>query len=138
MSWRSRLLADVLSRAERLVDVKSTTEYSFVGVRSFAAGCFDAGTRSGSETRYRNLLQVMKDDFLYPKLMAWEGAFAVVPQEFDGYFVSPEFCTFRADESKLDIRFLGYLFRRPKTWEDVAGSSIGTNLRRRRLYPARF
>jgi len=109
-----------------------------MGVKSFGAGCFDSGRKLGAETRYSVLHRVAEKDFVYPKLMAWEGAFGVVPAQFDGWLVSPEFCVFRPDENQVDIRYLGYLFQRPQTWETIAGSSIGTNLRRRRLYPEDF
>lgn len=131
-------LKDVLAPVERSVEVDPVTSYRFLGVRSFGGGCFDAGEREGSETRYRTLNRVVVGDFVYPKLMAWEGAFGVVPPALDGYFVSPEFCTFRADDSVLDVRYLDLLFRWPETWRTIAGGSIGTNLRRRRLYPAAF
>lgn len=131
-------LGDVLKRVERAIGVDAIRSYRFMGVRSFAAGCFDAGERTGSETRYAKLNVVKAGDFVYPKLMAWEGAFAVVPAEFDGYVVSPEFCTFETSPDQLDTEYLGFYFRRPSTWADVAGSSIGTNVRRRRLYPEQF
>jgi type I restriction enzyme S subunit len=109
-----------------------------LGVRSFGGGCFESGEISGSETRYSKLLRLEAGDFVYPKLMAWEGAFAFVPDELAGRFVSPEFCTFEVNESLADPGYLRYLFQRPDTWREVAGSSPGTNVRRRRLYPAAF
>lgn len=133
-----RLLGDVLSQVHRPVEVEPVEQYHFLGVRSFGGGCFDAGERSGADTRYTRLHTVRADDFVYPKLMAWEGAFAVVPPAYDGYVVSPEFCTFVTDGSELDIRYLDLLFRRRETWDDIAGSSKGTNLRRRRLHPDQF
>ncbi len=131
-------LGHVLEQVSRSEPVESGTTYRMLGVRSFGAGCFDAGTREGSETSYKNLVRVAAGDFVFPKLMAWEGAFAVVPNRFDEYFVSPEFCTFRAIETRLDVHYLGSLFRSRGTWEAVAGASPGTNVRRRRLYPQSF
>lgn len=109
-----------------------------VGVRSFGGGCFASGEISGTQTRYPKLLRVAAGDFVYPKLMAWEGAFAFVPDALAGGFVSPEFCTFEVNQSQADPRYLRYLFQRPETWREVAGNSAGTNVRRRRLYPAAF
>lgn len=131
-------LGAVLEQVVRREQVELAREYKLLGVRSFGLGCFDVGTRTGAETRYRTFHRVATGDFVFPKLMAWEGAFAVVPERFDGYFVSPEFCTFRTVEPRLDINYLGALFRVPAVWSSVAGSSIGTNVRRRRLYPKDF
>lgn len=131
-------LGAVLEQVVRAEEVDAAREYRQLGVRSFGLGCFDAGRRQGAETRYRLLHRVAAGDLVYPKLMAWEGAFAVVPERLDGYFVSPEFCTFRTVGEKLNIGYLGALFRVPKTWASIAGSSIGTNVRRKRLYPKDF
>jgi type I restriction enzyme, S subunit len=131
-------LEAVLEQVVRAEEVDAVREYRMLGVRSFGLGCFDAGLRQGAETRYRLLHRVAAGDFVYPKLMAWEGAFGVVPERFDGYFVSPEFCTFQTVGQKLNIGYLGALFRIPGTWSSIAGSSIGTNVRRRRLYPRDF
>lgn len=131
-------LSEVLAPVERAHAVAPSDTYPILGVRSFAGGAFASGDIAGSETRYARLLKVARGDFVYPKLMAWEGAFAFVPDELDGRFVSPEFCTFEVDESQVDPRFLAYFFQRPTTWREVAGNSTGTNVRRRRLYPRDF
>jgi type I restriction enzyme S subunit len=68
--------------------------------------------------------------------MAWEGAFAVVPPECDGCVVSPEFPVFTIATDLILPEVLEAHFQLPETWERLAGSSTGTNLRRRRLNPA--
>jgi len=135
---RSVALSQVFIPVERAVPVVPTDAYAMVGVRSFGGGCFASGEISGSETRYPKLLQVAADDFVYPKLMAWEGAFAFVPEALAGGYVSPEFCTFKVNRTEADPDYLRYLFQRPDTWREVAARSAGTNVRRRRLYPAAF
>lgn len=131
-------LSQVFTPVERALVVTPTDAYPILGIRSFAGGAFASGEIPGSATRYSRLLGVATGDFVYPKLMAWEGAFAFVPTELEGRFVSPEFCTFEVDESQADPRFLAYFFQRPATWKEVAGNSTGTNVRRRRLYPRDF
>jgi len=69
--------------------------------------------------------------------MDWEGAFARVDDELSARHVSPEFCTFEA-QADVDPRFIGYALATPAIVELVAGSSGGTNLRRRRLYADDF
>jgi type I restriction enzyme S subunit len=135
---RSVSLAEVFAPVERAVPVVPTDIYPMVGVRSFGGGCFASGEISGSETRYPRLLRVAAGDFVYPKLMAWEGAFAFVPEALAKGFVSPEFCTFEVNEAQADPRYLKYLFQRPETWSEVARNSAGTTVRRRRLYPGAF
>jgi type I restriction enzyme, S subunit len=131
-------LSELFVPVERPVQVIPTDTYAMVGVRSFGGGSFASGEISGSETSYPKLLRVAAGDLIYPKLMAWEGAFAFVPESLDGGYVSPEFCTFEVNEAKGDPDYLRYLFQRPDTWREVAGKSAGTNVRRRRLYPTDF
>jgi type I restriction enzyme, S subunit len=135
---RTARLSEVLVAVDRAVTVVPTDVYAMVGVRSFGGGCFASGEISGSQTRYAKLLRLAAGDLVYPKLMAWEGAFAFVPETLAGRYVSPEFCTFEVNHSRADPSYLRYLFQRPDTWREVAGKSAGTNVRRRRLYPAAF
>lgn len=131
-------LREIVDRVERLVEVDPLEEYPMAGVRSFGGGCFDSGRLSGADTKYRKFIRLRHGDLVYPKLMAWEGAFAVVPSEFDGYYSSTEFCTFKVRAGRADTRYLAHLFRWKETWGRVAATSIGTNVRRRRLYPEAF
>ncbi len=132
-----RPIGEALERVERLVDVQPTTTYPMLGVRSFGRGAFAAADLGGTETRYPRFLRVERGDVVYPKLMAWEGAFALVEPELAGRHVSPEFCTFVATE-RSDPRYVAYALQTPRIAETIAGASGGTNLRRRRLYPDDF
>lgn len=131
-----------LSRMLRLrkpdVAVERDAQYQFAGVKSFGGGVFRSALKSGSDFAYRALTRVMKDEFVYPKLMAWEGALGVVPDDCDGLVVSPEFCVFVVDRNLVEPRWLDLYFRQPSVWPALAGGSAGTNMRRRRIYPADF
>src|SRR6266496_6557094 len=65
-------------------------QYHFAGVYCFGQGMFQGQRRYGTEFAYDRLTRLRSGDFVYPKLMAWEGALAVVPPECDGLVVSPE------------------------------------------------
>lgn len=66
------------------VAVDGSVPYRFAGVYSFGRGVFPSVVKSGSEFSYERLSTVRTGDFIYPKLMAWEGALGVVPPEWDG------------------------------------------------------
>lgn len=119
-----------------LVDPNET--YQFAGVYSFGRGCFRGTVRTGGQFAYRTLTRLRTDDFTYPKLMAWEGAYAIVPPECDGLVVSTEFPVFELDKSKVLPATLAVYFRDPAIWETLSGQSTGTNVRRRRLNPQVF
>lgn len=78
------------------VQVKTDQTYHFAGVYCFGRGIFRGQKKSGIDFAYKQLGQLKAGNFIYPKLMAWEGAFGVVPQDCDGLFVSPEFPILRS------------------------------------------
>jgi type I restriction enzyme S subunit len=121
---------DVVVRAEEL--------YQFAGVYCFGRGVFKATRKSGLDFAYPRLTRLRAGNFVYPKLMAWEGAFGVVPPECDDCVVSTEFPVFEVNEDRVVHEVLDIYFRTPSVWQDVAGASTGTNVRRRRLNPESF
>lgn len=136
--WPMVSLGEVLIPKRPDVDVSAHAEYHFAGVYCFGKGVFRGVIKLGLDFAYRRLTTLTPGDFIYPKLMAWEGAFGVVPPECDGLVVSPEYPVFSADPSRLDPHYLGYHFSNPSVWPQVAGESTGTNVRRRRLHPDSF
>ncbi|MFA7059223.1 MAG: restriction endonuclease subunit S [Pedobacter sp.] len=120
------------------VNVKADETYHFAGVYCFGRGVFRGQKKSGMDFAYKQLGQLKAGNFVYPKLMAWEGALGVVPQECDGLYVSPEFPIFEVMEDRVLPETLDVYFRTPSVWPQVAGESTGTNVRRRRLNPKDF
>lgn len=112
--------------------------YRFCGMRSFGRGPFLSGERSTDDFRYEQLRRLKTRDFIYPKLMAWEGAFGMIPDSLDGTVVSPEFVVFRTDESRMLPEVFDTYFRSPFCLREVNAASTGSNRRRRRLNPKAF
>lgn len=133
--WPTVRLGEVLRYRETDVSVDAVQSYQFAGVYSFGRGVFRGQQRTGSEFAYRRLTKLRTGDFVYPKLMAWEGAFGVVPPACDGCVVSPEFPVFEIKPERLAPSFLDLYFKMPRVWSQISGGSTGTNVRRRRLYP---
>jgi type I restriction enzyme S subunit len=120
------------------VDVVPTDTYEFAGVYCFGRGVFRSGQKTGLEFAYRRLSRIRAGEFIYPKLMAWEGALGIVPPECDGLFVSPEFPVFEINEKRVLPEVLDVYFRSPNIWPSLSGASTGTNVRRKRLNPTDF
>lgn len=120
------------------VNVKADETYHFAGVYCFGRGVFRGQKKSGMDFAYKQLGQLKAGNFVYPKLMAWEGALGIVPKECDGLFVSPEFPIFEVIENRVLPETLDVYFRTPSVWPQIAGESTGTNVRRRRLNPKDF
>jgi type I restriction enzyme S subunit len=120
------------------VVVQASETYRFAGVYSFGRGVFRGLERQGMEFAYPRLSRLRAGDFVYPKLMAWEGALGVVPDECDGLLVSTEFPVFEVNRERVFPEVLDVYFRTPSVWPKLSGASTGTNVRRRRLNPADF
>jgi type I restriction enzyme S subunit len=103
---------------------------------SYARGLFLKRPIAGSATSAKVLFRVKKDQFIYSRLFAFEGAYGVVPAEFDGAFVSNEYPTFDVDRSRLLPQFLELYFKQPTVWEAVAKASTGVGHRRQRVPPS--
>jgi type I restriction enzyme S subunit len=95
--------------------------------------------KSGQEIRATRLYQVRSGDFVYNRLFAWKGAFALATKEADGCSVSNEFPCFEIDSTQLDGRFLWSYFRRENAWNEALGLSTGaTPTSRNRLKESLF
>ena len=87
---------------------------------------------------YDRLTCLNSGDFVYPKLMAWEGALGIVPPECNGCVVSPEFPVFEVLDDRVLPEVLDAHFKTPTVWPELSSASSGTNVRRRRLNPQDF
>jgi len=131
-------MGELVTLRETDVEVVEEEKYHFAGVYCFGEGVFRGQERSGMEFAYTRLTRLCANNFVYPKLMAWEGAFGIVPPECDGLVVSPEFPVFEVNEGKVLPEVLDVYFRTPAVWPRISAVSTGTNVRRRRLHPAAF
>lgn len=131
-------MGDVMTQVRRQVPVTAGVAFQMAGARNFARGPFDAGTVQGAETAYANFQRVQTGDLIFPKLGAWEGAFAFVPDELDGRHVSPEYCVFEVTSPEAHVDYLAHLFAWDSFWRAIGGRATGTNVRRRRLQPGGF
>lgn len=137
-STKYLLVADLVKQRPLDVNVEPDMSYQFAGVYSFGRGVFKGNIKTGTEFAYSKLSRIKAGDFIYPKLMAWEGALGVVPDECDDFVVSPEFPVFEIDKTKVLSDVFDVYFKDPNTWESLQGGSTGTNARRRRLNPTDF
>ena len=131
-------MSELVTQRQPDVAVNGLRRYQFAGVYSFGRGVFASANKLGSEFAYERLSMVRAGDFIYPKLMAWEGALGVVPPKCDGMVVSPEFPVFSVNTELVLPEVLDIYFRTPDVWPALAAASGGTNMRRRRMQPSAF
>lgn len=112
-------MSELVNQRDPDVTVRSEETYHFAGVCCFGRGVFVGQRKTGMEFQYPRLTTLRTDDFVYPKLMAWEGALATVPPECNGLVVSTEFPVFEVNKDKVLPEVLDVHFRTP-------GSKSGT------------
>lgn len=135
MRWPMVPLREVLSPAGEPHRVVAARSYPNLGLYSFARGCFEKPPIDGNLTSSSTLYRVRAGQFIYSRLFAFEGAYAVVPDEFDGAFVSNEFPCFDVQRDRVLPNYLRWMFALPKTWTDLAAGSKGMGDRRKRVHP---
>ena len=133
--WRKLRLAEALSVNRDDCTVDTGSKYPNVGLLSFGRGVFEKAPIDGAATSAKMLYRIKAGQFIYSRLFAFEGAYGVVPDHLDGYYVSNEFPVFDVDPKVTDGRFLAAYFRSQAVWEQLGQASRGLGNRRQRVHP---
>ena len=81
---------------------------------------FWGSRKNGSSFHLPKLQRIHRNDFVYCKIMAWEGAFGIAPEEVDGSVMSGAFVAYEIDRDKLEPKFIDYYFKIRSVWEKMA------------------
>ena len=132
-------LNELLTQATRPIRLVAGDFYRSLGVKWYAKGLFIKEPTKGSEIKATRLFVVENGDFIYNRLFAWKGSFALCGPEHAGCVVSSEFPTFRVNAERLMPAYLMAFFSNAWLWEMIAGQSSGTaEVSRLRLKEAEF
>ena len=134
-AWPSVPLGEALTETRNAEPVSRERSYPNFGIYSFGRGAFAKSSIEGMQTSASTLYRAKAGQFVYSRLFAFEGAYAIVPDELDGAYVSNEFPLFDCDPRRLDPQFLRYWICREPTWTAIATSSTGMGSRRQRVQP---
>lgn len=135
--WPRVKLGEILHEVVRAEPVDPQREYQTLGVRWYGNGLFVKDKLMGHQIAASKLYRVEMGDFVYNRLFAWKGSFAVADAQCHGCHVSNEFPCFRSNEERLDVRFLHYYFSQESSWSAALGLSEGaTPTSRNRLKQA--
>ena len=136
--WPKVKLGEVLTEYDSSVPASELAEVNLAGVYSFARGLFTRGVMSPGKTSYKTYNRLESNDFVISTPKAWEGALALVTPEFNGWFLSPVFPTFRANRERLLPSFLDWYCKRKPVWNELQGKSRGIGARRETVHPDQF
>ncbi|MDF3129457.1 restriction endonuclease subunit S [Kiritimatiellaeota bacterium B1221] len=133
--WEYVTLGEVIHQVDDLHAVDPTKSYPNIGIYSYARGLFGKQPIDGISTSATKLRRIKSRQFIYSRLFAFEGAYGVVDEEYDGAFVSNEYPTFECDSNYVTPEFLKAYFQAPTVWMAIAEGSKGLGDRRQRVKP---
>lgn len=132
--WPMLPLAKVLRPISRPEPVDPEKTYRILGAHWYAAGLYIKDIRAGAQIRADRMYRVERGDFVYNRLFAWKGSFALATADSHGCYVSNEFPCFEIDSDRLDGRYLWRYFSQAAIGAEALGlSKGGTPTSRNRL-----
>lgn len=135
---RTRSLSDLLMLDEDAVQVTPTEQYPQVGIRSFGGGLFSKQAVQGIDTTYKTFNRLYRGALVLSQVKGWEGAVAVCDANLEGWFVSPEYRTFRCVSSEARPGYLAAVIRTEWFWSKLQHATRGVGARRERTRPEQF
>lgn len=124
-SWPEVKLDELLTPVSRAERVDPTKTYRILGAHWYAKGLYTKDVLTGAEIQAARVYRVEKGDFVYNRLFAWKGSFALASDENDGCYVSNEFPCFSVNVSRLEGKYLWFYFSRQSIWNEALGLSTG-------------
>jgi type I restriction enzyme, S subunit len=125
MNWPTIALGEVMTPASTPEPVSPTQTYRILGAHWYAQGLYIKDVRTGSQIRAERVYRVRPGQFVYNRLFAWKGSFAVVTDELDGCYVSNEFPCFEVNTLRADPSYLWRYFGQASVWDKALGMSTG-------------
>jgi type I restriction enzyme S subunit len=135
LGWTEVFLSEVITQVQDKQLVSPNGIYPNLGIYSFGRGLFEKPAINGFLTSALSLYRVHSGQFIYSRLFAFEGAYGIVPDRFNGYFVSSEYPTFTCNTKLIKPEFLLAYFKSHDVWKQVAVGSKGLGDRRQRVQP---
>jgi type I restriction enzyme S subunit len=135
---RVKRLGEIIKLNEDQERIALDGSYPQVGVKSFGGGLFPKAPVDGTATTYRTFNRLYEGALLLSQVKGWEGAIAVCPGELAGWFVSPEYRTFRCIPTEARPGYLAALVRTEWFWSKLSQATRGVGARRERTRPEQF
>jgi len=127
-------LGEVLRPVSRPESADPEITYRILGAHWYARGLYIKHIKRGSEIQADKVYRVEHGDFVYNRLFAWKGSFAIATEENHGCYVSNEFPVFTINRDRAEGKYLWRYFSRASAWDEALSlSSGGTPTSRNRL-----
>ena len=124
--WQLLSVREFATQLDNKERVKPEAEYQMAGVKWYGEGVFHRETVMGKEQSAKNLYPLKSGAIIYNRLFAWKESFAVVPNEFQGFYVSNEFPQFEIDEIIALPDYIYLVFNTERVIKAVNAASVGS------------
>lgn len=136
--WTLTPLGTVTQQAIESIDLQPDVQYRNLGVKWYAAGTFLRDAKPGRDIKASRLFRVRPGQFVYNRLFATEGSFALIGPVDAEAVVSNEFPVFDVDARRLLPEYLYLNFQQESVWQEVHRQCTGTTKSRLRWKEERF
>ncbi|MGJ6122693.1 hypothetical protein QN239_08965 [Mycolicibacterium sp. Y3] len=126
--WPTVVVGKHVTQRTQKVPITPGVEYDTMGVRWYGNGAY---LRPPSKPQTKTLNRASEGDFVFCRIDAQNGPFAVVPADLDGALVTNEFPLYSVDPSALDARFLVLCFSSQSTLDKIGKLRDGRDGRAR-------
>ena len=135
---RKRILGQIVKLDEDQVPVLPIEEYPQAGVKGFGGGLFPKPAIAGIDTTYSAFNRLYDGALVLSQVKGWEGAVAVCDSDLAGWYVSPEYRTFRCIPSESRPGYLSAVVTTEWFWSRLKDATRGVGARRERTRPSGF
>jgi type I restriction enzyme, S subunit len=125
--WEVKRYKEVLNEVNRPYLWDDNREYHLISVRRRNGGCFFRQSLRGNQIKTKTLRPIQKNDFIISKMQVVHGATSIVPENFDGMFVSSSYIIMDA-KPDLNIHYINFWAQMPRFYQDVLISSHGVHI----------
>lgn len=124
-------LAGVMTFAGLPERVSDPASEDFVTIRLNGRGAVKRGIAAGKTPAQFTGYRVRAGQFVYSRIDARNGAFAIIPSELDGAVVSKDFPVFDIHDDRVDRRYLMHFFKAGQLHHQIRSMSFGATNRQR-------
>ena len=126
VDWQLLSVREFATQLDDKERVEPEAEYRMAGIKWYGEGVFYRETVLGKEQSANNLYPLKPGAIIYNRLFAWKESFAVVPNEFQGFYVSNEFPQFEIDEIIALPDYVYLVFNTKRVIKAVNAASVGS------------
>ena len=128
-AWPNARLGDLIVKNDAWIEIDPAKTYKELTVRLWGRGIVLRREVVGSEIGSSQRIRVRAGQFIVSRIDARNGAFGLVPQEFDGAVVTNDFPVFDINSEWLLPEFLGWTSHRKAFVDACRSASEGTTNR---------